>query len=75
LSKADKREQKIRQNPNNVSLVEFENLIKRYGYIKGKGSHPKARIGNITYPYKKENPVKAHYVEDILKIIDAIKSE
>jgi hypothetical protein len=73
LSKAEKREQKIRENMTNVSLEDFEALINQYGNIKFGGSHPKAKIGNTTYPYKRENPVKPAYVEGILGIIDRLK--
>jgi hypothetical protein len=72
MSKADKKEQRIRDNITNVSLEDFETLINQYGYIKGKGSHPKARIGNYTMPYKRENPVKACYVKELLQIIDSL---
>ena len=72
MSKADKRDQKIRQNPTNVSIEDFEALINQYGYIKGSGNHLKARIGNYTMPYKRENPVKPCYVKDLLQIIDSI---
>jgi hypothetical protein len=70
LSKAEKREQKIRENTKNVSLEDFEAFIKKYGEIIQGGSHPKAHIGNHIYPYKRENPVKAHSVEAILALID-----
>lgn len=72
MSQAEKREQKIRQNPTNVSLEDFEALINQYGYIKGSGSHLKARIGHYTMPYKRENPVKPCYVKDLLQIIDSL---
>ncbi len=72
MSKADKREQRIRDNTTNVSLEEFEALINQYGFIKGKGSHPKARVGNYTMPYKRENPVKSCYVKELLRIIDSL---
>jgi hypothetical protein len=75
MSKAEKREQKIRKNTANVSLEEFEALINRYGKIIEGGSHPKAYINNHVYPYKRQNPVNAKYVEDILKIIDGKQGE
>ena len=62
-----KREQRIRKNPINISLVEFEALIKEYGYIKEGGSHPKAKIGKTTFPYKRENPVKPRLCERVDK--------
>ncbi len=70
MTKNEKREQKIRLNPNNVSLADFEALVRQYGYIKGGGRHPKARIGDSTMPYKRENPVKAIYVKELINIID-----
>lgn len=72
MPKRDKREERIRNNPNNVSLGDFEALINQYGYIKGGGSHPKARIGTRTMPYKRENPIKPVYVEELLRIIDGM---
>lgn len=75
MSKKSKREEKIRRNLTNVSLEDFEALIKRYGEIIGGGSHPKAHINNHVYPYKRENPVKAHYVEAILGFIDELEGE
>jgi len=73
MSKADKREQRIRENPGNVSVEDFEALIKRYGYVKEGGAHPKAIIGKIKYPYKRENPIKQAYVEGLLEIIDDLR--
>jgi hypothetical protein len=72
MSKADKKEQQIRKNITNVALEDFEALINQYGFIKDKGSHPKARIGNYTMPYKRENPIKVCYVKELLQIIDSI---
>lgn len=73
MSKAEKREQRIRENVTNISLEDFEALINQYGYIKEGGSHPKAIIGNVTFPYKRENPIKPAYVKGILEIIDSSK--
>ncbi len=75
MSKTDKKEQRIRKNTTNVSLEDFESLIRRYGEIIAGGSHPKAHIGNHVFSYKKENPVKAHYVETILRLIDELQGE
>jgi hypothetical protein len=72
MSKKEKRELKIRENSTNVSPEEFEALINQYGYIKESGSHPKARIGKYTMPYKRENPIKPCYVKDLLQIIDSL---
>jgi hypothetical protein len=70
MSKQDKREIKLRQNPVNVQLQDFENLINQYGRITTCGSHFKAVIGEYKLPYKRENPIKPAYVRDLLKIID-----
>jgi hypothetical protein len=70
MVKADKREQKIRQNTKNVSLAEFEWLIRKYGKLQFGGNHALASIGSLRYPYKRQNPVNYHYVEELLRIID-----
>ena len=72
MSKRSKREEKIRKSPKNVSLKDFEALIKEYGYIKEGGKHPKAGIGNHTMPYKRENAVKPVYIKELLRIIDSL---
>lgn len=72
MTRSEKREEKIRHNQTNVSLEDFEALVNYYGYIKGSGSHLKARIGNYTMPYKRENPVKSCYIRDLLQIIDSL---
>lgn len=72
MGKQEKRELRIRKNPANVSLENFEALIRQYGYIKDSGSHPKARINIYTLPYKRENPIKLAYVKELLKIIDSL---
>jgi hypothetical protein len=63
-----KRHRKTR----NVSLREFESMIKRYGHIEEGSKHPKAIIGNYTMPYKRENPVKTCYVKELYNIIDSL---
>jgi ABC-type multidrug transport system fused ATPase/permease subunit len=50
----------------------YEALINKYGHIRFGGSHPKAIIGNVMFPYKRTNPVKPPYVEEILEIIDEL---
>ena len=70
MSKADKRELKIRENTKNVSLDDFEWLINKYGKLEFGSNHALASIGNIRYPYKRQNPVNHHYLEELIKIID-----
>ena len=70
MSKKDKLEIKIRNNPKNVSLDEFETLVSNYGHIKMGGKHAKAIIGNATLTYKRVNPIPYEYVTDLLDIID-----
>jgi hypothetical protein len=72
MSKQDKREKRIRLNPTNVSLQDFENLILQYGRISTCGRHFKAVIGEYKLPYKKENPMKPVYVRNLLKLIDRL---
>jgi hypothetical protein len=70
MSKKDKLETKIRNNPKNVTLDEFETLVSKYGLIKMGGKHAKAVIGNYTLTYKRVNPIPPEYVTDLLDIID-----
>lgn len=72
MSKREKREQKIRNNPKNVSLADFEALINQYGTIKMGGKHAKAEIGKHTLTYKRTNPIPPEYVEDLIEIIDIL---
>lgn len=73
MSKLEKLEQKIRNNPRNVSLEEFEALIGVYGYIEPGGKHPKAIIGQFTLPYKRENPMKPAYIKYLLWVINNLQ--
>jgi dihydroorotate dehydrogenase len=72
LSKLEKTLTRVRSNPRNTSLEDFEGLINAYGYIERGAKHPKAIISNRTLPYKAENPVKSCYVKELLDIIDEI---
>jgi hypothetical protein len=72
MSKKEKLETRIRNNPRNVSLDEFESLINMYGHITMGGKHAKARIGSFTLTYKRVNPIPPEYVIDLLEIIDRL---
>jgi hypothetical protein len=72
VSKRDKREERIRRNPANVSLEDFEALINLYGYIESGAKHHKAVIGDFSMTYKRENPMKSVYVKQLLKYIDLL---
>ncbi|RJO62669.1 MAG: hypothetical protein C4542_02740 [Dehalococcoidia bacterium] len=72
MSKIDKLEAKIRNNPKNTSLDDFEALVNKYGRIEMGGKHAKARLGNATLTYKRVNPIPSEYVTDLLAIIDSL---
>jgi hypothetical protein len=72
VSKKEKLEAKIRNNPRNISLKEFESLICQYGEIKEGGSHPQAVIGKGVISYKRTNPMRSPYVVLVLDLIDAL---
>lgn len=72
MTQREKLLARIRRNPRNVSLNDYESLIKSYGYIEEGGKHPKAIIEAYTLPYKRENPVKSCYVVELLEIIDSL---
>jgi len=73
MSSREKREQRIRQNHVNVSLEDFEALIKQYGFIVEGGKHPKAMIGDEPLSYKRINPVQRPYVDHLIILIDLLK--
>ena len=72
MSRKEKVEARIRNNPKNVSLDDFEALVNKYGRIEMGGKHAKARIGNATLTYKRVNPIPPEYVNDLLEIIDTL---
>ncbi len=72
MGKKEKLEARIRNNPRNVSLDDFELLVNSYGHIEIGGKHAKARIGNATLTYKRVNPMPPEYVADLLEIIDTL---
>jgi hypothetical protein len=72
MSQKEKLLAKIRANYRNVSLNDFETLVKHYGHIEEGTKHPKAIINSQTLPYKRQNPMKSCYVKEILDIIDSI---
>ena len=72
MSKKEKLEARIRNNPRNVSLDDFESLVKQYGNVEMGGKHAKARIGNAVLTYKRVSPIPPEYVIDLLEIIDTL---
>ena len=72
MSKREKLEAKVRNDPKNVTLDEFESLVNQYGHIEMGGKHAKARIGTATLTYKRVNPIPPEYVIDLLEIIDIL---
>ncbi len=78
MSKRQKRLERIRQNPNNVSLADLRTVLEDYGfeYKKTVGSHY-----TFTYEFGGETrlfvvpfrrPVKPIYIKQALRIIDQI---
>ena len=81
MTKREKRLQKIRQNPNNVSMDDLEQVLNDYGiYLDhATGSHHifrynlKGKRNALSIPYAK--PIKSKYVKDVINIIDQVKEE
>jgi len=81
MSKRKKRLDRIRQNPNNVSLEDLRLVLEDYGfeYKQTVGSHYTytVNIGGqrklFVVPYRR--PVKPIYVRRALKLIDQIIEE
>jgi hypothetical protein len=80
LSKREKRLQKIRQNPKNVSMDALEQVLKDYGIDRdhATGGHYIFRYNlngqylRLTIPYRK--PIKAIYVKEAIAVIDRIRA-
>lgn len=72
MSKKEKLEARIRNNPRNVTLDDFETLVRKYGHVEMGSKHARARIGNATLTYKRVNPMPPEYVVDLFEIIDAL---
>lgn len=75
MSKKEKLEIRIRNNPRNVSLNDFESFVKTFGEIKEGGSHPLAIISKRVFAYRRTNPMQTPYVTKILEIIDEFKNQ
>ena len=71
----EKREQKIRANPSNVSLEDFESLVRCYGHIEEGGKHPHVVIGPRMLAYKRINPVRRSAIKKTLEIINDLSKQ
>ena len=80
MSKREKRLQKIRQNPNDVSFDELRQVLEDHGFVldHATGSHHifRRQVNTIdlrvNIPYAR--PVKSRYVNQALKVIDSARS-
>ena len=76
LSKTEKRNQKIRENPNNIKYSDFVNWLESNGFILDRvsGSHHIFVHPTIETPInvqkKKDGTVKAYQIKQTIKIID-----
>ena len=76
LSKAEKRNQKIRENPNNIKFSDFVNCIESNGFLLDRvsGSHHFFIHSHIETPInmqkKKDDTTKGYQVKQAIKIID-----
>lgn len=81
MSKRKKRLERLRQNPNNVSLDELRQVLEDYGfeYKQTVGSHYTFTyyLGGqrkvFVVPFRR--PVKRDYVKNAIKLIDQISLE
>jgi predicted RNA binding protein YcfA (HicA-like mRNA interferase family) len=81
MTKRDKRPQKLRQNPSNVSFDELRQVLEAAGFALDHvtGSHHVFRIQSgvqvlkVVIPFSR--PVKPIYVRQVLAAIDQLKSE
>ncbi len=78
MARRDKRLQKLRQNPKNVSLDDLRQVLEDYGFWLDRivGSHHvfraeiDQRVWKLTIPFNK--PIKIIYVKQALAAIDEI---
>jgi predicted RNA binding protein YcfA (HicA-like mRNA interferase family) len=81
MTKREKRLQKMRQNPKDVSFADLRTVLEDFGFelVRSSGSHHSFNItidGEsrlFVVPYR--HPVKAVYVREALLLIDKIQSE
>jgi len=81
MTKLEKRLQKIRNSPNNVSPHELHTLLVGYGFQYRDGSkhwrvywHPQlGPTGKLTVPFQR--PLKAYIVRKALKLIERLEAE
>jgi hypothetical protein len=79
MTKRDKRLQRIRQNPKNVSFEELRQVIEDYGFIlkRSSGSHHvfdmtvEDQIWTLVIPYNRPH-VKPTYVKRAIDSIDEL---
>lgn len=76
MTKADKKNQKIRRNPNNVKFQDLMSWLEDNGFVldRAKGSHHVFVHPVIETPInvqkKKDGTAKAYQVKQAIKIID-----
>ena len=81
MSRRQKRLERIRRNPNNVSLADLRSVLEDYGFEhrRTSGSHYTFAyvLGGVTrlftVPFRR--PIKPIYVRQALHIIDQIAQE
>ncbi len=81
MSKREKRLQRLRQSPNNVSFEELRQVLEDHGFVleRSSGSHRafQAQIGDETIlfvvPYRK--PIKPVYIKDAVALIGDIRTQ
>ncbi|MBN1310808.1 MAG: type II toxin-antitoxin system HicA family toxin [Anaerolineae bacterium] len=81
MSKREKRLERIRRNPNNVTLGALRQVLEDYGfeYKHTTGSHFTfcVKVGGVDHllvvPFRR--PVKALYVRKAIKLVESIIEE
>lgn len=81
MAKKEKRLERLRQHPKNVSFDDLKQVLEDYGFILRKvtGSHhtfkkqAEGKSWTITIPFRKPH-VKSTYVKQVLAIIEEIEA-
>ncbi|WP_368863410.1 type II toxin-antitoxin system HicA family toxin [Staphylococcus hominis] len=79
MSQKDKLFEKLKRNPSNIKLKDFERLLKKFGFIinksNGKGSHfiyYHPSRPEIRRTVNKTNPLRKHHIITLLNDIEQV---
>ncbi|ARM68096.1 hypothetical protein [Staphylococcus warneri] len=79
MSQRDKMFEKLKRNPKNIDLREFESILKKFGFVvdktSGKGSHfiyYHPSKSEIRRTVNKTSPLRKHHIRTLIKDIEQV---